>query len=117
METAYHRRPLSITILAWIYIAVGTIGAAAHFGGFPGPHYDVLEAELTEMGAVFSGAFLLLGRNWARWVALGWIGFHVVLSAFDKRLSEFAVHCVFCAAIAWLLRRPASARYFKQRLA
>ena len=32
--------------------------------------------------AIVCGVFLLRGHNWARWLALAWIAFHVVLSAF-----------------------------------
>jgi hypothetical protein len=55
---------------------------------------------------------MLRGHNWARWVALAWIAFHVVLSAFHA-FGEFAIHAVFCAVIAWFLFSPAPARYFR----
>jgi len=70
--------------------------------------------ELVEIAAIVSGAFLLRGENWARWAAVVWIGFHVVLSAFHE-LREFIVHALFCAVIAWILFRPEAGRYIRGR--
>ncbi len=50
------------------------------------------------------------GHNWARWVALAWIASHVILTAFQA-FAEFAIHCLFCAVIAWFLFRLEAARY------
>ena len=69
--------------------------------------------ELTEIAAVVSGLFLLRGHNWARWLALAWMLFHVVFSAFNS-LHEFSIHALICAVIAWVLFRLASDRYFRR---
>ena len=108
-------RPVSVTILAWLYIAVGAIGAIGHGSEFLARnafHSDVIWIELTEFAAILSGLFILRGQNWARWAALAWIAFHVILSTFHA-FPELAIHCLFCAVIAWLLFRPAAARYFR----
>ncbi len=55
---------------------------------------------------------MLRGHNWARWLALAWIAFHVVLSAFHA-LAELAVHSLFCAIMAYFLFRPAANGYFR----
>jgi hypothetical protein len=111
----FSKRPLSVTILGWLYIAVGTIGFAYHFTGIQARHafqYDDVWVELVECVAIIAGAFMLRGQNWARWLALAWIASHVILSAFHA-FREFAIHCLFCAAIAWFLFRPPAARYFR----
>jgi hypothetical protein len=107
-----NKRPISVTILACIYLAVGIGGFVVHLRELLAHHPDALPIELTELVAVVCGAFLLRGHNWARWVALAWIAFHVVLSAFHA-IPEFAVHALFCAAIAWILFRSEAARYFR----
>ena len=110
-----NQRPLSVTILAWVYISVGVLGFIYHFLEFRSRNtfrYDVIEIELTELIAIISGVFMLRGYNWARWVALAWIAFHVVMSAF-RTSRQFAIHALFCAVIAWLLFRPEAARYFR----
>ncbi len=110
-----NRRPLSVTILGCVYLAVGIIGFVAHFTEFQARNafqYDAVWIELTEFLAILCGAFLLRGHNWARWLALAWMAFHVILSAFNA-IPEFAIHCLFCAVIAWILFRPEAARYFR----
>lgn len=106
------KRPLSVTILACVYLAVGVGGFAVHFRELLAGHHDAVAMELTEFVAILCGAFLLRGHNWARWLAIAWMAFHVVLSAFHA-IPELAVHAVFCAVIAWLLFRPEAARYFR----
>jgi hypothetical protein len=107
-------RPLSVTILACVYLAVGALGFAYHFRGLLSLQRDIVWAELTEFLAIVAGASMLRGHNWARWLALAWIVFHVILSAFD-RLHGLAVHSLLCAVIAWILFRPEAARYFRSR--
>jgi hypothetical protein len=110
------KRPLSLTILAYIYIAVGAIGFVYRLNEFQARHafqYDAVLVELTELLAIVCGGFMLQGKNWARWLALAWMAFHVVLSLFHN-LQEFAIHCLFCAVIAWFLFRPEAARYFRR---
>jgi len=106
------KRPLSITILACVYLAVGVIGFAFHFRELLAGHHDAVGIELTEFVAILCGAFLLRGYNWARWLAIAWIAFHVALSAFHA-IPELAIHAVFCAVFAWILFRPEAARYFR----
>lgn len=106
------KRPLAVTIVGWVYIAVGVAGFAYHFDSLVPLQPDGLSIELTEFLAALGGAFLLRGRNWARWLALAWIAFHVILSV-SHSPRELAIHSVICAAIAWFLFRPEAARYFR----
>lgn len=106
-----NQRPLSITILAGVYILVGAMGFFYHFKQAIPLHRDGALIEFTELLALTAGVFLLRGRNWARWLALAWMGFHVVLSAFVP-LLPFLIHCLLFAAIAWLLLRGPARRYF-----
>jgi hypothetical protein len=109
------KRPLSVTIVACLYIVAGIVGVVYHFTEFRARHAfqsDDVWVELIRILAIICGAFMLRGHNWARWLALAWIAFHVVISAFHS-LHEFAFHAVICAVIAWILLRPAAARYFR----
>ena len=81
-------------IVACLYILVGTVGLVFHFKELLAGHSDAWGIEITELLALVSGIFLLRGQNWARWLALAWIAFHVVLSAFHP-LGELAVHVAF----------------------
>ena len=108
-----HKRPLSVLIVACVYLLVGIGGFVAHFDSLLARNAfsEGASIEATELAAVIAGMFLLRAQNWARWLALVWIVFHVVLS-FGK-LAELAIHCVFCAGIAWALFRPSANQYFR----
>jgi hypothetical protein len=105
-----NKRPVSILILACVYLAVSSIGFAYHFSELRQP--EGVWIELTELQAILSGAFMLRGQNWARWLALAWIAFHVVLSAF-RAFHELAMHTLLFAVIVWFLFRPEGRRYFR----
>ena len=89
------KRPISVTILGWVYIAVGTVGFAYHLTEFRANgalQYDKVWIELAELLAIVCGVFVLPGHSWARWLALGWMSFHVILVRFTRsRSSRFTV--------------------------
>jgi hypothetical protein len=96
-------RPLAVTILAWLYIAVGAMGFSYHFRALlPPMEPDALWIESVRLLAVVAGIYMLRGNNWARWLAVVWIAAHVVLSMFNS-IDQTVVHALFCAAIAFLL--------------
>jgi hypothetical protein len=109
------KRPISITILAAVYLLVGTVGFVFHFREILARHafqYDDALIELTELIAMACGVFMLRGRDWARWLALAWIGFHAAFSFFDS-LQRGAVHSLMLILIAYLLFRPEAGSYFQ----
>ena len=109
------KRPLSVTVIGWIYILAGAVGFAYHLTGFDTRHPfqdGFIWIEMIRVIALVAGVYMLRGQNWARWVALAWIALHVIVSAFHAA-SEFAAHAVLCAILAYLLFRPAAARYFR----
>jgi len=110
-------RPLVVTFIAFLYIAVGVGGFAFHLRDILAQHafhLDGLEIELTELVALLSGVFLLRGRNWARWLAVAWMLFHVILSAFEPGRG-LLIHSIICILIIWALFYPAANRYFRQQ--
>lgn len=106
-------RPISITILACLYIGVGVMGFIYHFRELLALQHDSLWIELTEALAVVCGVFMFRGNNWARWLALAWMLFHVIVSAFNS-MHQFLMHSLICAVIAWVLLHPIAARYFRR---
>ncbi len=111
-----NQRPLPVTIIAALYIVMGIVGVAYHLTdlNLRSPFQnDILWIEFVRLLAVVAGVFLLLGRNWARWLAVLWMAFHVVVGALHSTF-EFAVHGVLCAAIGWFLFRPTATRYFRR---
>jgi len=104
------KRPLGVTIVACLYLLVGTVGFVYHFPSLR--QQDGIWIELTELVAAVSGAFMIRGHNWSRWLAVAWMAFHVVISMSDP-FQKLAVHVVFFVAITYLLVRPDAARYFR----
>ena len=106
------KRPIAVTILACVYLLVGLGGFVFHFKELVARQPDAFVIEFVEVVAVVCGAFMLRGQNWARWLAIVWIAFHVGLSAFHP-LRELLVHSVFFVVIAWILFRADARRYFR----
>ena len=109
------KRPLSVTLIACVYIAMGVIGFAYHFSELSEGNafqFDVLGIETVRLLAIVSGVFMLRGLNWARWLALAWIGFHVGVSALHA-WPQLAIHGIFFVVIAWSLFHPGATRYFR----
>jgi hypothetical protein len=108
-----NKRPISVTVLACLLIVMGAIGIAYHFTEFrstpSGEYVSVLIARLL---AIICGVFLLRSRNWARWLAMAWIAFHVGLSYFHS-MQQMAFHAAVLAVFAVVLFRPAANRYFR----
>jgi len=109
------KRPIAVTLIALLYVVMGVAGVVYHFPELKAHEPDSGWVELTSFLALVSGSFLFLGHNWARWLALAWIAFHVVISAFHN-LREFGTHVVICAVIGYFLFRPAAGLYFDRRV-
>lgn len=104
------KRPLSILILACLYVVAGAILFAYHFPRSGAFHYEDIWIELTELLAFVAGVFMLRGHNWARWLAICWMAFHVAISY--PVLREIAVHALLLAVIVWLLFQSRAGQYF-----
>ncbi len=114
-----NERPLFLTIISFLFIGTGAIGVLYHLADFWAQHpfqYGVLWISLVRLSAIVAGIYVLRGRNWARWLSLAWISFHVVLSVFHSWFQA-AVHGLLCAAFAYFLFRPRASRYFHSRRA
>jgi uncharacterized membrane protein len=106
---------MSVTILSWIYIVMGTVGFIYHlrdFSKYSPFHSDVLLVASIRILAVVAGYFMLHGRNWARWTAILWIAAHVVLSFYNS-WQQVTMHAFFFAIITLLLTRPAANDFFR----
>lgn len=111
-----NKRPLSVIVIGCIFVATGVIGFAYHLTEFNTQRpfeYAILWVCLVRLLAVLGGVFVLRGHNWARWLLLAWIAYHVVLSAFHS-LSELVAHGLLFAIVAYVLFRPQAAAYFRR---
>ena len=109
------KRPLSITVIGCLFVAAGVIGFAYHVTEFKIQRqfeYGIVWVCLLRLLAILGGVFVLRGHNWARWLLLAWIAYHVILSAFHS-FSELIMHSLLFAVVAYVLFRPQASAYFR----
>ena len=109
-----NRRPLSVTIVGCIFLATGVLGSALHATELKGTgpaQYVALWALLVSLIAIICGIYLLRRSNWARWLAVVWLFFHVVISLNSRQ--ALLVHSALLAVFAYLLFRPTARAYFR----
>jgi membrane-bound ClpP family serine protease len=112
-----NKRPLTVTVLSFVFIAAGVTGLIYHLKDFKPQHpfqYEIIWVTLVRLLAIIGGLFMFLGRNWARWLCLAWLGFHVIVSAFHP-LGELVFHAVIFVLITILLLRRDANEYFSVR--
>jgi hypothetical protein len=103
------RIPVTVFLIASLYLVVGIGGFVVHFSDRRAP--DWIWVELTEFLAIVCGVFLLRAHNWARWLASAWMTFHVVISFGEW--GQLAIHSLFLVLIVWCLFRPDASRFFR----
>ena len=95
------------------------MGIAYHLSDFSPKHpfqFENLWILLLRIAAIVAGVFMLRGRNWARWLALAWIAFHLIVSIFHS-VGEVVIHGFVLALFAWFLSRPDARAYFSSTTA
>ena len=110
-----NKRPLSVTAIGWLFVVAGVIGFAYHVTELKTERpfeSDILWICLVRLLAILGGVFVLRGRNWARWLLLTWMAYHVIISAFHEPF-ELVVHGLLLAVIAYVLFRPKTSAYFR----
>ena len=115
-----NKRPRSITVISWIFIAVGSITLVT--GLLPNVNTTAAQriAELkthwfvhvSRILALLSGVFMLYGFNWARWLLVVWLVFHVIISVLHSPL-QVLVHSLLFAVVLYFLFRPPASAYFR----
>lgn len=104
------QRPRSITIISWIFIIFGSIALLSGVvrGGDIKSHWYV---HLSRFLQIIAGVFMLYGHNWARWLLVAWIAFHIVVGAMNGPLQLLLHVAIFSVILFFVFRRQASA-YF-----
>ena len=111
------KRPLTVSIVSCLYIASGAIGLVYHLGEFKTStpfQSEIVWISLLRLLAIVGGIFMLLGRGWARRLALAWITFHVAIS-FLNSWQLVVFHGLLLVLIAYFLYRPEATAYFSRR--
>jgi hypothetical protein len=117
-------RPLSVTIVSWIFIV---LGAGALVGSFL-PKTPEVQKQLSEFSAlhpfgvvlmyvgflmgIICGAFMLRGANWARWLFLAWFGYNTIENFIRSPVRNLPAVLLMGIAV-YLLFRPEATAYFR----
>ena len=106
------RRPLALTLFGWFLILAGAGGFAAHFPLHRRWHADDAWPLGLELLLLAAGVFILRGHNWARWLAVAWIAFHLAISFYDS-LGKVIAHTIILLIFVAILFNPAARAWFK----
>src|ERR1700730_14194594 len=109
------KRPLQVTITGCLFIVAGLVGLVYHLSERPLDHW-IVPISIIRIIAVVGRVFLLMGHNWARWLMLVLLAFHVVVSAFHS-LSEFMPHVVLLMIVSYVLLGPPTSKYLSSQTA
>ena len=107
-----NKRPLSVTIMGWLFIAAGTVGLVYHSRDLRHLFQnDSVWVCLVRVLAIVAGVYVLRRRNWARWLCVVWMAYHVGLSAYHS-MREVIMHAVLLVLIAYCLFQRKASAYF-----
>ena len=111
-----NQRPRSITIISWIFIIFGSI--ALLIGVLP--IGDITFAQrladlkshwyvhLSRFLQIIIGVFMIYGHDWARWLLVAWIAFHVVVGALHGWLQLLTHVVIFSVILLFVFQLPSS---------
>ena len=111
------RPPLPVLIVAIALMLAGVVGFFYHLKDFSEPGeklYVVVLVELLRILAIVSGILLLRANNSGRWLSIGWVLLHVVISVFNS-MAQTITHIVILIIVCILLYLPVSSLYFSRK--
>ena len=113
------KRPRSITYLSWLFIIVGILSLIGGFLELTDAHItqgftEISLAAIIRILAIVSGVFMLKGFNWARWLLVVWLIFHVIYS-FSHSIYEVLIHCLLLILVSYFLFRKDANIFFKSK--
>ena len=109
-------RPLSVTLISYLFIVSGATGIIYHASEFEEilTERDALWVLAVRLLAIIGGVFALRGANWARWLLVAWIVYHVIIS-FYHSTSEVVMHAVLTVVVVIALFHKKANLFFSGR--
>ena len=69
---------------------------------------------ITQFFTIASGIYMFYGCNWARWLLVIWLAFHVIVSIQDSTLKLLVHSLLFVVVMFFLFRAPSISLFFKR---
>ena len=113
------KRPIAVTVIAGLLIlgsCAGIVLGLVNTKSLSDDHYAILWIVAVNAAGMVAGGFILRGENWARWLAVAWIGFHVVITLWNP-WQQRAMHWLIFGLIVFGLFRQEARKYFGARQA
>ncbi len=109
------KRPLTVAIICCLFIVAGVTGIIYHAPEWKatGMQADTILAFVVRVAAIVGGIFTLKGSNFARWVLVIWIVYHVVLS-FYHSTAELVTHIAVTIVVLLGLFNSKANEYFRK---
>jgi hypothetical protein len=111
------RRPITVVVVGMLFILAGCMGIAFHIKDFFQPESKMSEEIwilIVRLLAIICGVLLFFRVDWARWLAVIWLLYHVIISALHSK-TQLAVHLGLLIVVAVLLFLPVSSAYFQNK--
>jgi hypothetical protein len=113
------KRPIPLIIVSVAFIAIGFgslfkgVWPVVKGGMAIGSHELTDSAIVAVSGivAMLSGVFMLRGANWARWLCIAWMAFHVVISMLHNPF-ELVIHAIILVVLVLVLFWGSTSTYF-----
>jgi hypothetical protein len=107
------KRPLSVTLISYLFILAGAAGIFYHASELKeiATRREVIWVLVVRLLAIIGGVFALRGANWARWLLVAWIVYHVILS-FYHSTAELAMHVALTVVVLIALFYKRANAYF-----
>jgi uncharacterized membrane protein HdeD (DUF308 family) len=109
------RRPPSIVVISFLFILLGIITLVHAVMELINTTDRLTDLKshwmiyLSAFAAIVGGVFLFKGHNWARWLLVLWMAFHIVVGALHGIVPLLTHVVIFSVIFVFLFRRPASA--------
>ena len=109
------KRPIGVIIVGIFFILSGIVGTIYHAMELNDPDHSLpttLWILSLRILLIICGWLLLRGAGWARWVALAWMAYHVVIGALHS-MSDAFTHVAILVILVLLLFNRKSNEYFR----
>jgi hypothetical protein len=111
------KAPLPVIVIAAVLMltgAFGLFGDYLHLKAATTNRNETIAIASVHLLAIVAGIFMLRGRNWARWLAVAWMAFHVLIS-FGHPLQQLIVHSILLLLFAYGLFRADARPFFQPK--